>query len=77
MEISDHLMGLLRNLYAGQQATVITGHGTMPGSKLRKEYAKAVSCKMPDWMKHKLESRFLGEISVTSDMKMTSPYGRK
>ena len=73
MEISDHLMGLLRNLYAGQQATVITGHGTMPGSKLRKEYAKAVSCKMPDWMKHKLESRFLGEISVTSDMKMIPP----
>ena len=28
MEILDHLMGLLRNLYAGQQATVITGHGT-------------------------------------------------
>ena len=51
------------------------------GSKLGKEYIKAVychlaylnsmqhtSCKMPGWMKHKPESRLLGEISVTSDM---------
>ena len=58
------------------------------GSKLGKEYVKAVyghpayltyiqstSCEMPGWMKHKLESRLLGEI--TSDMQMTSPYGRK
>ena len=49
------------------------------GSKLGKEYIKAVychpvyltcmqsiSCKMPGWMKHKLESRFLGEIAITS-----------
>ena len=32
---------------------------------------------MLDWMKHKLESRFLEEISITSDMQMTPPYGRK
>ena len=32
---------------------------------------------MPHWMKHKLESRLLGEISITSDMQMTPPYGRK
>ena len=51
------------------------------GSKLEKEYVKAVYChpaystymqsasyKMPGWMKQKLESRFLGEISITSDM---------
>ena len=31
---------------------------------------------MPDWMKHKLESRLPGEISITSDMQMTPPYGR-
>ena len=31
------------------------------------------SCKMPHWMKQKLESRLLGEISITSDMQMTSP----
>ena len=32
---------------------------------------------MPGWMKHKLESRLLGEISITSDMKMTPPLGQK
>ena len=60
------------------------------GSKLGKEYVKAVychpayltsiqntSCKMLGWMKHKLESRLSGEISITSDMQMTHPYGRK
>ena len=56
------------------------------GSKLGKEYVKAVYCllvyltymqrtswEMPGWMKHKLESRLLGEISITSDMQMTPP----
>ena len=57
------------------------------GSKLGKEYIKAVychpvymqntSCKMLGWMKHKLESRLLGEISITSNMQVTPPYGRK
>ena len=59
------------------------------GSKLGKEYIKAVyyhpayvtsmqstSCEMPGWMKHKLESGLLGEISITSDIQMTHPYGR-
>ena len=56
------------------------------GSKLGKKYIKAIychptylpymqstSCEMPDWMKHKLESRLLGETSITSDMQMTPP----
>ena len=56
------------------------------GSKKEKEYVKAVYChpayltymqstswEMLGWMKHKLESRLLGEISVTSDMQMTPP----
>ena len=60
------------------------------GSKLGKEYIKAVdchpayltymqstSCEMPDWMKHKLESRLTGEISITSDMQMTPPLWQK
>ena len=60
------------------------------GSKLGKKYIKAVycqpvyltymqstSCKMPGWIKHKLESRFLGEISITSDMQMTPPLWQK
>ena len=59
-------------------------------SKLGKEYVKAVYChpvylaymqstswEMPGWMKHKLESGLLGEISITSDRQMTPPYGRK
>ena len=60
------------------------------GSKLGKEYVKAVychpayltymqstSCKMPGWMKLKLELRFLGEISVTSGMQLTPPLLHK
>ena len=42
MGIPDHLTCLLRNLYAGQEATVRTGHGTKIGSKSGKEYVKAV-----------------------------------
>ena len=60
------------------------------GSKLGKEYFKAIychpayltymqsiSCKMPDWKKHKLESRLPGEISTASDMQMTPPLWQK
>ena len=59
-------------------------------SKLGKEYVKAVYChsayitymqstsyEMPGWMKHKLESRLPGEISITSDMQMTAPLWQK
>ena len=62
----------------------------LTGSKLGKEYIKAVychlayltsiqgtSCEMPDWMKHKLESRLQGKISIISDMQMTPPLCRK
>ena len=42
MGIPDHLICLLRNLYAGQETTVRTGHGTQTGSKLGKEYIKAI-----------------------------------
>ena len=44
MEIPDHLTCLLRNLFAGQEATVRTRHGQWTGSKLGKEYIKAVYC---------------------------------
>ena len=60
------------------------------GSKLGKEYVKAVYChpanltymqstlhKMSGWMKHKLKSRLLGEISITADTRCHHPYGRK
>ena len=90
MEIPDHLTCLLRNLYAGQEATVRTGPGTMEWSRLGKEYVKAIychpayltsmqstSCKMPGWMKHKLESSLPREISITSDMQMTPSLWQK
>ena len=44
MGIPDHLTCLLRNLYAGQEATVRTAHGTTDCSKLGKEYIKDVNC---------------------------------
>ena len=44
MVIPDHLTCLLRNLYAGQEATVRSGHRKQTGSKLGKEYVKAVYC---------------------------------
>ena len=36
-----------------------------------------ISCEMPDWMRHKNESRFPGEISITPDAQMTPLYVRK
>ena len=44
MRIANHLTCLLRNLYAGQEATVRTGHEQQTGSKFEKEYVKAVYC---------------------------------
>ena len=41
MGIPDHLTCLPRNLFVGQEATIRSGHGTMTGSKLGKEYNKA------------------------------------
>ena len=40
-------------------------------------YKKSISCEMLDWMKHKLESRFMGEILIASDMQMTPPLWQK
>ena len=44
MEIADNLFCLMRNLYAGQEATVRTGHEQQTGSKLGKEYVQAIDC---------------------------------
>ena len=44
MGIPDHLTCLLRNLYAGQEATVRTGHGTTDWFQIGKKYLKAVFC---------------------------------
>ena len=82
---------LLRHLYAGQEATVRTGHGTTDCFNIGKEYVKVVYkqyrslfnfyaeyiMRNAGLVKHKLESRLPGEISITSDMQMTSPLWQK
>ena len=40
-------------------------------------YMQNTSCEILRWMKHKLESRSPGEVSITSDIQTTHPYGRK
>ena len=80
MRLPDHLICLLINLYAGQEATVRTGHGTTDWFKIGKgvhhptylTYMQNTSCEMPGWMKHKLESRLPGEISLISDMQLAT-----
>ena len=78
------------NLYAGQEATVRIRHGTTDWFQIGKGVREAVychpayltsmqstSCEMLGWMMHKLESRLLEEISITSDMQMTPPLWQK
>ena len=90
MGIPDHLTCLLRNLYACQELRVRTRHRTTDWFQIRKgvcqaiyrhpaylTYMKITSCEMMGWMKHKLESRLLGEISITPDMQMTPPLWQK
>ena len=81
MGIPYHLTCLLRNLYAGQEATFRSGHRTTDGLQIGKGVPQVCILSpclfnlhanyMLGWMKHKLESRLLGEISITSDMQMT------
>ena len=89
-KIPDHHTCLLRNLYAGQEATVRTGHGATDlfqiGKGVRQGcmlspclfnfYAEYIRETL-GWKKHKLESRLLGEMSITSDMRMTPPLRQK
>ena len=79
MGIPDHITCLLRNLYAGQEATVRTGHGTTDWFQIGKGVCQGciLSPCLFNWKKHKLESRLLGEISITSDIQMTPPLWQK
>ena len=90
MGIPDYLTCLLRNLYAGQEATARIGHGMIDWFQIEKGvrqgcilspclfnlYAEDIM-RNADWMKHKLESRLLGEISITSDMQITPHFWQK
>ena len=90
MGIPDHLTCLLRNLYAGQEATGRTGHETADWFQIRKGVRQG--CILPPCLfnlyaeyimrnagldEAQLESRLLGEISITSDMQMTPPLWQK
>ena len=79
MGIPDHLTFLLRNLYAGQEATAGTGHGTTDWFQIGKGVHQGcilLPCLFNFYAEYimrnfGLESRLLGEISITSDMQMT------
>ena len=90
MEIPDHFTCLLRNLYAGQEAAVRTGNGTTDWFQIRKwvhqgcilspclfNLCAEYIMQNLGWMKHKLEPRLPGEISVISDIQMTPPLRLK
>ena len=85
MGIPDHLTCLLRNLYAGQEATVRTGHGTTDWFQIGKGvhqgcifnlYAEYI---MRNAELHEAQAgiRLPGELSITSDMQMTPPLWQK
>ena len=90
MGIQDHLTCLLRNLYAGQEGTVRTGHGTTDWFQIGKGVGQGCilsPCLLNLYAeyimqnarleKHQLELRLLGEISITSDMQITPPLWQK
>ena len=89
MGIPGHLTSLLRNLYAGQEATELDRE-QQTTSKSGKAYVKALYChpayltyikstswETLGWKKQKLESKLPGEISTTSDKQRIPPSGRK
>ena len=90
MGIPDYLICPLRNLYAGQEATVRLGHGPTDWFQIGKGVCQGSilsSCLFNLYaeyirqnarlVKHKLESRLLGEISIILDMQMTPPTWQK
>ena len=90
MGIPDHLTCLLRNLYAGQEAIVRTGHGKTDWVQIGKGvhqgcilspclfnlYAEYIM-RNAGLEEHKLESRLPGEISITSDVQMIPSLWQK
>ena len=90
MGIPDHLSCLLRNLYAGQEATVRTGHGTTDWFQIGKGVRQGcilLSCLFNLYADYIMRNagldeaqagiKFPGEISITSDMQVTPPLWQK
>ena len=90
MGIPDHLTCLLRNLYAGQEATVRTEHGTTDWLQIRKRVRQGCilsPCLLNLYAEHIIQNarldetqagiRIAGEISITSDTHMTPPLWEK
>ena len=90
MEIPSHLPCLLRNLYAGQEATVRTGHGTTDWFQIGKGVHKGCilsSCLFNWYAEYIMRNagleeaqagiKIVGEVSITSDMQMTLPLWQK
>ena len=90
MGIPNHLTFLLRNLYAGQEATVGTGHGTTDWFQIGKGVYQGCilsPCLFNFYAEYIMRNvgldeaqagiRLLGEISITSDMQMTPPLWQK
>ena len=90
MGIPDHMTYLLKICMQVKKQQLELDVEQQTASKSGKEYIKAVychlanltyiqstSCEMPGWMKHKLESRLPGEISIISGMQMTPPLWQK
>ena len=88
--IADHLTYLLRNLYAGQEATVRTGHGTMDWFQIGKGVCQGCilsPCSFNLYAEYIMRNagldeaqagkRLLEEISITSDMQMKPPLWQK
>ena len=90
MGIPDHLTCLLRNLYAGQEATVGTGHGTTDWFQIGKGVRQGCilsPCLFNLYAEYIMRNtglgeiqagiKIVGEISITSDMQMTPPLWQK
>ena len=90
MGIPDHLICLLRNLYAGQEATVRTGHGTTDWFQIGKGVCQGhilSPCLFNFYAEYIMRNagldetqagiKIAGKISITSNMQMTHPYGKK
>ena len=90
MGIPDHLTCLLRNLYAGQEATVRTGPGTTDWFQIRKGVHQGCilsPCLFNLYAENIMRNagleeaqagiKIVGEISITSDMQMTPPLWQK